>query len=275
MSAETPFVIWFRERSGSSHLTNILDNHPEISCRGEVYYHSAPCKESDERLDEAIEYAGRKYLRMLNFCSDYRAVINSPNCKQSVRHFHYIYSMNAKACGFKFKFPIQFGLFPEVVSEIQKLPNLHVIALTRRNCLKQVISRQNMLRIQAQTQGACNLDSKNDNAVDLEPKLTIDVPAIVSLTEYYLRKHSEFVAGIDGFFEPGSSQQVLRIDYEDLLSNEAQTTQKVFEFLGVDKNAKIVSNLRKATPDNLADAIENYDELVEAVRGTDLEWMVD
>ena len=132
-----------------------------------------------------------------------------------------------------------------------------------------------MMRIQAQTQGACNLDSKNDNAVDLEPKLTIDVPSIVSLTKYYLRKHSEFVAGIDVFFEPGSSQRVLRIDYEDLLSNEDQTPQKVFEFLGVDKHAKVVSNLRKATPDNLADAIENYDELVEAVRNTDLEWMVD
>ena len=275
MSAKTPFVIWFQERTGSSHLTDILDNHPEISCRGEVYYHSAPCKESDERFDQAIEYAGEKYLRMLNFCSDYRAIINSPDRNQLVRHFHYIYSMNAKACGFKFKFPVQFGLFPEVANEIRKLPNLHVIALNRRNCLKRVISRQNMLRIQEQTQGACNLNSKNENAVDLQSKLTIDVPAIVSLTKYHLRKHSEFVAGIDGFFEPGSSRRVLNIDYEDLLINEDQTAQKIFEFLGVDENAKVVSNLKKATPDNLADAIENYEELVEAVRGTDFEWMVD
>ncbi len=63
----------------------------------------------------------------------------------------------------------------------------------------------------------------------------------------------------------------LKIIYEDeLLESQwhQQTADKIFEYLGV-SSVSVQASLKKTTPKDLAQIVENYDEIVEAVSKTD------
>ena len=184
-------------------------------------------------------------------------------------------SCPATACGFKFKYPIQHQLFPEVVDELKSLGNdLRVIVLSRRNVLKQSISRQNMLRISEATGGErFNLDQLVDGQVKQQLKqepIHLDVPAVVQYARQLEREKEGFFEVVDDF-EAQCGAQLFRIDYEDLLADQATVIARILDFLTVPVDAPLFSLVEKATPDRLAAAIRNFEELQAAVAGTELE----
>ena len=142
---------------------------------------------------------------------------------------------------------------------------IKVIELIRENVLKQAISLQNVQRIrQQEKQMSCNLTAK----VDLEP-LPADIRTVVQHAKYFLRTREEFQNVTRKF------QHVLPVSYEHLNRDSVGTTKQILEFLGVDTDLELATQFVKTTPDRIADAIINYEELVDAVAGTKLEAFLD
>jgi len=61
------FVILATPRSGSSHLVDLLDSHPELSCTGELYNpHGAALRKLGLRNKEAMTQAGQEPIQFLD-----------------------------------------------------------------------------------------------------------------------------------------------------------------------------------------------------------------
>lgn len=276
-----PFVILFLERTGSTHLCSLLSNHPEVVCRHEDFCelgvnglgvnnaadHVVP---DDVDASQFVTYGKTSYRRALNKFKK-KQIIN-PTRREITQHFYDIYSCPAKACGFKFKFPIQVHLFPEVLNELHSaLPELRIIALRRQNTLKQSISRENMMRIR-QAENSDNL-FKYRMTQPFDATFSIDVPSVLKYARQLKQQNSEFDEAIEQL-DGKSRWPTQRLFYEDLLNDQTAVVRSLFEFLEVDVNVQIFSGIRKATPDDLASAILNYDELEQAIAGTEFASML-
>lgn len=268
-----PFIIWFRERSGSSHLQTILNNHPDIACRGEDFFHSAPVNIPASDDPNEFQFRGNTFIRRIKNRDRNLKPVDRPSTEQIVKHLYFIYSLNRNACGYKLKFPIQVDMYPEVCDELRRLSSeLRIIVLHRKNILKQVISRFNMLRIKAAA-GACNLH-RNAKKAQLDTKLKIDVKRVLGLARHFKEEENTFFEDVKKLQQQTDPLNVLRIDYEDLLADEVGQSQRAFEFLGAAPDSMVKSLYQKATPDNLASVVENFDELAQAVAGTEFEAML-
>lgn len=267
-----PFIVCFRERSGSTHLCSLLDNHPEIVCRQEDFCERIVSPGEEKAGEDLFDFGQLKCHR--NLLPFHQKRIYSPSRKMIVQHFHDIYSGQVRACGFKFKFPIQFQLFPEVLAELNMiLPDVRIISLQRRNTLKQAISRENMLRIRAAIGGKSSNLVEQHMPSEFDSTFEIDVDSVLRYARQLKTQEASFLEAV-GELEEKSAWPVLSLEYEALLADQQAVVRSVFEFLGVDVSATLYSTVHKATPDDLASAITNFDELKRAVAGTEFESMI-
>lgn len=274
-----PFVIFTMERTGSSYFCSLLDSHPEVVCRREDF-HEIIVRE------KSLLPGGVEPLRVTSEGSYFRQIAQfgraktiAPTSKQAIAHLYDIFSCPVTACGFKFKFPIQYKLFPEVIDELQSVgKKLRVISLARRNFIKQAVSRQNMLRIRTVTEGAeCNLSGRISPTTKREivgTSFRIDVEKVIQYAKQLQEHHARFQENVRRFGEM-SGREVLEIDYQDLLDDYDETIKSTLRFLQVDQEVELVSRMDKATSDRLSEAVENYDELADAVQGTDFAAFLD
>ena len=226
----TPFVIWFRERSGSSYMCSLLDLHPEILCRAEDF--------DLLRIDEqapvpgnAVQFKNRFYRRQIK---GFDSMVDDPTSLQAVNHFRKIMSHSRKACGFKFKFDIEAACYPEVVDELHWLNrHLRVILMTRKNVLKQAVSRQNMERIQ-ETENKANLETDKR----LQP-IQLDVPQALHYASRFKAWNKRFLNSVKRF------SHVQTVVYENLHSDTNGEVKKVLEFLGVEASKELVPRLTR------------------------------
>ena len=248
--AKSPFFIWFTGRSGSTHLCDLLDSHPQIYCRKENFSFVKNPGEVPYR-SRMLFTPGRK--------------IKNPASSEVLDYLNQIYSTDSLAAGFKFKFPNQSRGFPEVTEQLPQIPGIKVIELIRENTLKQVISIQNRKRIKAMgvSRGANLLES-----LKLEP-LLLDVDTAVDEANKLLLRREEF-RQYSAMFSDSIS-----ITYEQICFEPQQIIPQILEFLNVDTNVDLTSRFFKTTPDNIREAVANYEELVAAVKGTKLEEFLD
>lgn len=247
----------------------MLRSHPEIHCENEVF-----CIQSDPGESDDSEANGRAFLkgelkRMVRREGKENSV--DPQPAEVLEQLHKIFAQPKKACGFKLKFPTQSAMFPELIEEFKSLgPKLKLIVLCRRNAIKQAISKFNMRRIRSETDGvSCNLTQSGPDQADFESKFEIDVPKVLGYARNQVRQREEFDKSI-AQFQSETSDNILRLDYEHLLIHP-NIWQRVFRFLGVSRFEEVNSQVRKMTPDDLSEAILNYDELEKEVAGTPLE----
>jgi len=236
------FVILFFERSGSSWLVDMLNSHPEISCLPEAFYLN---------WDKNAGKIGKP------------AYTKPEDIEQQL---HRIYeSPKAQSCGFKFKYPIQYNKYPDVVEFLNaNKETIRMIFLYRKNRLKGAISSQNNLRLRKLNKTS-NLVGKD---TDLEP-LKLDIKKAINYTEW--RERSDF-----NFFNWAKEFTHLHIvTYENLLTDTFQSVADICSFLEVSSTYKPSSKIRKATPDSIRQAITNYDELQEQLRCHPLEKYLD
>ena len=135
--------------------------------------------------------------------------------------------------------------------------------LTRKNILKQAVSRENMKRIQ-QAQNDSNLRTNHRM-----PRFQIDVAEVVHYANCLQTLNDRFNRSVRGFVN------VKTIVYEDLLSDPRNEMKEVLQFLRMNPNTELVPSTYKATPDRLSEAVENYEDLVTVVAGTQLEQFLD
>ncbi len=206
VSTKTKFVILFYERSGSTLLTDLLNQHPEISCFPEVFYPDWPNKLPNKLPDPVIPKS--KIHKNLTLIYD--------KPKQGIT-------------GFKFKYPIQYNIYPEVVNYLeQNKQELKVIFLYRINKLKGAISKQNHARL-IQTSNESNL--KSQSKIELGP-LELNIPrAIKNIRDRQLADR-KFYQLTEAF------PHRLFVSYESLLNERDKTLKSIFSFLGADTNFK-------------------------------------
>ncbi len=260
-----PFVIWFEGRSGSSLLVSLLDSHPDIRCRAEDF--------SGIRLDEDQEpvpvrghqtpvvlFNGLRFQRRL---AGLGQVTLGPTNEQTLGHLQELFAQPGAAAGFKFKYPRQHGLFPEIANRLlEQRDRIRLICLRRRNVLKRAISKQNLARVRQQS-GKCNLDSLRSTE-----RLIVDTRQVLD----FCARVEQRQAGFDAWARQFS--QACDVEYEDLLNRRTVVLQQISKFLDVDPAQILESDLVKSTGDRLSEAVGNYDQLVAALEGTPWEvWL--
>ena len=229
--SEIPFFISFCERSGSTFLVDLLDQHPDISCESEVF---------------SIRRINTNLCRLPEF----------PN-REAVRdRLDRIYQKGFKTNGFKFKYAGQYDLYPDVYEYLlENADKINVIFLYRKNRLKAAISKQNQMRLVSMDKPS-NLTQ--DNFVKLN-KLNLDIEQAfkyINTREILDRQYYEKLKNFKFKYI---------VAYEDLYTKTDFIMKDIYSFLGVDSNYKPSVKIKKITNDNIKKALDNYEELVEKI----------
>lgn len=233
------FIVLGRPRIGSSWLISLLDSHPNIYARGEIF----------------LRLNGR----------DYREILNKVFCKQP---------LNIKAVGFKIFYLQPYddtncGLWPELI----EAQHIHVIHLKRKNILQTLLSKKisHQTKISKATRGN-QLKDIQKRKVELsyetylqdiqERKIEFTYEEL--LTEFKTLKSLE--AEFDDKFR---SHPILTVYYEDLVSRlniEMETITNFLELPFYHPKSQYV----KLNPENPSTLIANYESLKREFSGT--EW---
>lgn len=236
ISVANPFFIFFTERSGSTLLVHLLNEHPEVACEHESF---------------PVEFSQAEQRTMKNIADPV----------QQTQILARIYDrQDVSASGFKFKFKAQYDSYPEVYRFfLRNIDRMKLIFLYRENLLKKAVSRQNLLRlINSGEQHYLNSGSGKDFG-----KLELDLE---SALEYMQRQNRNLQ-----FFKKASAifQHRIVISYEELIDQSLGTLNQVLDFLDVKPVTELKeAPIRKITDDNLQNAVENYNEMVEFFQGT-------
>jgi len=263
-----PFLIWFQQRSGSSHLVSLLNSHPEIRCKGEVFGCYPVGKIGQEKSHPTARMLGDDlYRRRINRFPGREEDPTDEQCRQEVLNLMVtegVNSVKGQVVGFKMKFPSQATLFPNVRQELEAMSeSLKIIVLTRKNYLHRAISNLNLNRLQ-------NLTARSNvqETVDLPPQ-NFDVKEVVRLIRYYMDLEAEFFAWPEKF------PKRMRVDYDELVADSWPTTgNTLLDFLGLRTDVCLTSKLKKVAPKKLEAMVNNSDELKTALKENGLvyEW---
>lgn len=238
-------IILTTQRTGSTFLVWSLNSHPEIECAGELLI-GAPDKPARGyrgafqklyKLHSIIKTGAWLPARRINrFFADGEV---------GVRVFKVMYS-HLK--------------YPPSLRYLQRHKEIRVIHLHRQNLLKLHVSQLLM--------------PKRKRVQTTEPVAPISVrvnPAEAITGMRQARKRHEYFASI---FEAHSR---LPISYETLIDGQflnAETGRRICEFLGV-AYQPMTAPQKKMNPKSLRDMVTNYDELAEAVSGTEFADMLE
>ncbi len=202
-----------------------------------------------------------QYCRFLNL---FPGRVENPNDSQTIAELNSWLDDSSQIRGFKLKHPSQSGLYPEIVKRLLELKNaIKVIVLHRRNFLRRAISLMNMQRIQS---AHAKANVKNEI---LLPPLQVDIDQAVNLIRYYEASNAEFVETINQF------PNRLDVEYYDLATAGNSIETEMQSFLDIKQHQPLVATTRKITPNNLEDAIENFDELRDALKSYGLDKYLD
>lgn len=232
ISVENPFFIFFPERSGSTFLVHLLNQHPDIYCDHEVFA-TRKIPGEDRRFEPLVKSDSEK-IQILEKVYSYQ---------------------EAKASGFKFKFGIQYHQYPDVYRFfLQNVCSMKLIFLYRKNLLKMAISRQNLSKLLESGQPHF-LDNQSQQGVG---KLRLNLP--------YARSYIKRQQGEIEFYKRATEVFANRmvVAYEDLCDKTDETLGQIFEFLNVGPTSSASAPpIKKITDNSLENAIENYSEMVE------------
>jgi len=230
------FFIAFFERSGSTMLVDLLNQHSQVQCRMEIF-------------DTKDIQTGKRYqqIRQLNE-AQVQEVLNFFKKKR-------LFS-KTKTKGFKFKYPNQIDKYLDVYTYLIE-NQFKCIFLLRKNLLKAAVSHQYHKTIRKKT-GFSNIRQK----VDLEMQGLGTLKAIKYM-ELRDKQNKHFEQKLYTDFK-----QVKKIYYEDLLYNKQSTMEDIFQFLQVTPQQVHSSKFKKIVDDDLKNAIKNYDWVQKILRYT-------
>ncbi len=221
------FFIAFFERSGSTMLVDLLNQHPQVECRMEIF------DTKDIKVNNRTQQ-----IRQL----DKNQVATTLSYFEKKRLFSKI-----KSKGFKFKYPNQLDHYLDVYTYLIE-NQFKCIFLLRKNLLKAAVSHQYHRTIRQQT-GVSNIKEKVD--VELQGLGTLHAINYMELRE---RQNQRFQQKLHADFD-----QIKTVYYEDLLHHKQETLTDLFQFLGLKTQAVMPSKFIKIVDNDLKYAIHNYD----------------
>lgn len=244
------FCIFSRQRSGSSWLLDLLYNHEDIRILSEVFLNRPP----KHRPGTGHLHAGvQRYYEFKN---------NSERSRPWVTYDYLnalpYFGTVRLAFGFKLMSD-QLKAFPEIWLKLIR-DQYKIIYLVRENYLDVIISNVYM-----SSHGRSHVSDESSSEPE---KLTIDpvwLLGALNREERSAKRRERFVA-----LSPMKSYRVV---YEDLASSTQETVGNICDFLGVKQmeSSAFQSRLQRVNPGSYADKIENFVEIVDALRGTRFE----
>jgi LPS sulfotransferase NodH len=227
---KTRFIIFGLGRSGSTLLKQLLDSHPEITCEGEL-------------LNVADKYITNPLLLKL--------IYKFPS------QFFDLRSMLSKKP--VYGFTLLFYQYSPPAKLIEKLikKDWKFIRIYRKNGLEQSLSHL----VAEQTRVWHRYDSQEIQT----PKLIVKPEELKNRLKIVNKNKATETKLFEKFAH-------FKVVYEDDLKNEddwAETTRKIFEYLGVNP-APVSASIQKTYKRPYSEIIENYDGLIKSIEKENL-----
>ncbi|NJL85184.1 MAG: sulfotransferase [Leptolyngbyaceae cyanobacterium SM1_1_3] len=253
-------IVFTLGRSGSNHLANLLNAHPQVTNYGEILGDwTVPYK-----LYKATEPFNFSVPQYLDYIYSSQAIFYMAHAYSALSHIQKAKPVNFKlwsqveTTGVK-DFSLNF-IKRNIPSYLKDREDILVINLYRENQLKRLISLKKM-----EASGVIALQNKHSQVkqqrIFLDPGETIHD---LQTFDMELRQHQALVEQIP-------EHRVLQISYEDFFgSKESQNhhREKIFSFLGV-SSFEVASSHQKITPDKLDYVVENHEEILDTLSKTE------
>ncbi len=178
----------------------------------------------------------------------------------TLEHFEKARPPEIKAVGFKTKL-YDLGN-PKAYAQLLREQNAAIIHNTRRNMVKLTVSQLNSQVLQKQVGRLNRLEGDPD-----VPPLEVSTEKFLKLLYRMTSLQQELGAYVESLGLP-----TIKVRYEDVFGGPDRVLGDICDFLGVERSDYTV-RVRKVTKDNLREALSNYDELKQAVAGTEFEAM--
>jgi hypothetical protein len=249
----TRFIIWFHQRSGSTHLRSMLDSHPRVTCWPELFF-----KGEANSAEDYYTRSGRDDVA--SFIND----IFSCNISLDDRK-----ALNASAMpyaiGFKLKYQ-QLRRHVGIADYFRQVSDIKVIHLIRKNLLATHVSSQ-MIRILFERFQRCNFT--NEMALeDLDRTVELNLSTLVAdldAIDRSIQNARAELSHLDG----------IECYYEDIVSSHSETCQRLLGFIGVDPRFVLNSKYQKIMPYTVRESIRNFDQVFDVLRGTRFQIFLD
>lgn len=250
MGKQTRFVIFGIQRTGTTLLRSLLDQHPDIVCVGELFQYKT----------EDVEYGIRRFRSFVHD-SPRRRVLDLLRWGSIVHDYlDTAYpEFDTGAIGFKIMLN-QIRRYQPVLQYFTQ-NQFQVIHVVRSNILKTHISR-----LRARKSGIYH-------SAQAIAGTKIRIPATSLLQDLALLS-SDNAALATLVSELGLAYHTTT--YERMRGEQWLSEQRrILPFLDVDPEVQLIPRSIKLTPDDLELAIENYDEVVRVLKNTPYESYLD
>ncbi len=248
-----PFFIWFLERSGSTHLTSLMNSHPMVNCRPEIL-HEGRMKSN---LFETSHSGSLTDFFVRFFSGDWQLLNNDWQAGTAVPK---MVKSNSTHIGFKLKYT-QLKEFPEALDLLLSYEGIKIIHLYRRNILRLVVSKRIQM-VLWEAHGIANIPRKKDISFDL-PKIYIEPEELINQMNFR-------ASLIDSHRKMLRHHEYMEVSYEELIDNEIGTVNEIQEYLGVSERASLKSSYKKIANQPLFNILKNYEEVAEVLNANGL-----
>jgi LPS sulfotransferase NodH len=255
-------LIFTNGRSGSNYLVNLLNAHPQVVNYGEVLgFWTLPYqiyKKIAFGKEPGVAYL--KYIYNSKIFLGGAQIYSAWSHLQRKENINFKFPNQIKTIGVK-DFSINF-VKQKIENFVWEYEDLRVINLYRENSLQRFVSY-----IMLKKTNIIKVDSHKTSNQKRE-KIYIDTQEFMEGLEIVDRETEEQLA-IAGKIP---CDRVFSISYENLFSaeNNQKCQESILEFLGVEA-LNLTSNHKKILPVNLADIIENYEEILPKIQASKYE----
>jgi len=248
-----PFVILADNRTGSTWLQSLLNDHPEIFCGSELFGSGIDPpwgKEIDDKILDLRENS--RYIQILKaFYAADSALDISPAVTYMGFKFFYNHQPLKNFNGLDDSSPGH-----KFLSYLINLKDLKIIHLQRRNLLKCYTS---LVLAKKERDWFSSEDLKNKIT-----KVKIDFEDF----KYFVKKRIRAISLYKTFFK---GCDMISIYYEDLVSNQLAQLNRLLQFLGVSVRPLSLSfPSYQMHPEHISNYISNYSSLKECCNNTNL-----
>lgn len=225
------FVVISTQRSGSTLLINLLDQHPELTCAGEIFKQQTVQQILHPEFTFDLEKKRKNWLFGLTKNS------------QIKKHLRRIMSTSEEGIGFKLMIS-QIETLPDLPKILKEL-NFKIIVLRRPDLILQSLS----LALAQATGKWTNVKGEGKSGM-----VEIDIPKLEKTVRFFTNSDSELS-------ELGADHNVFEIHYDQLQEVLSGTLKDIFSYLHVDEDFSPDVNIKKTSEKQYAERISNYEEV--------------
>lgn len=243
------FVVFGIQRTGTTLVASLLQSHPDIFSLGELF-------DDKEKISKRGIQTYKLHLK------NFFPYINYSSGQSREIIYQYLdeifFKEDFDAVGFKLMLN-QAKLFPPVLYYLKE-NKFKIICVFRENLLKTCISR-----LRARRSGIYDSTQQiYDKTKCLEFKMNIPVEALLKELKSVTNQDREQKKIV-----PNLDLEFTTVTYEKLLESRREEMKKLLTFLGINtKNIELKTPLEKVSPSKLKNSVENYEEIVQAIRNT-------